>query len=185
MNVNKWISKSIPPQVKKENSASDNGETRDGWDKYYMTKYAVLCLKICDEIGYPVSDETRRRCERMKLCYSYYEGKPDEGCGFSTLAEDGFPTDLCILDDEAEAQTFADVRERRAVYNTRSLAVYLAETEDIDPEHIARCEANLADVKLAGKDAIAKIIKRSGQSVSKAYNQERIDTIRKLTGCEE
>ena len=163
--------------------ASDDGETRGGWDKYYLTAYAVRCLRTCDEIGYPVSQTTRRRCELMKLSYSYCNGKPDACLGPAyILFDNDFLTDICILDDEAEAANFPEVRERRSVYNTRCLANYLAEALQIDPDHVAKCEANLADPEAAGREAIKLINKRFKNSAEGEYVRERIETIRKLTG---
>ena len=164
-------------------TGSDFGETRDGWDKYYLTAYAVRCRKTCDEIGYPVSKRTRQRCELMKLSYSYYHGKPDMCLGPpDILTERDLITDICILDDEAEAEIFPEVRERRSVYNTRCLARYLVEALQIDADHVAKCKANLADPEAAGREAIEKIRKRFKNSAEGAYVRDRIETIRKETG---
>ena len=165
-------------------TGSDIGETRDGWDKYELTAFAVRCLRTCDEIGYPVSKRTRETCELMKLSYSYCNGKPDMCFGPPDILTDrDFLTDICILDDEAAAAYFPEVRERRAVYNTRCLARYLVEALQIDPDHVAKCEANLADIETAGRDAIGKIRKRFKNSAEETYVRERIEIICRLTGC--
>lgn len=154
--------------------ASDDGETQDGWDKYYMTRDVVKCLKKCDTIKYPVPDEVRRRCERMKLCYLYYNGDPDGGCGHDTLEDDELLKDVCVLDDENNQA----LRLRRSIYNTNCLKRYLSVGEDEDFDYVRKCTDNYAVLGKACQEAVAAIEKRSRSLESTKKAQGRISFIK-------
>ncbi len=136
--------------------ASDDAETRDGWDKYYMTRDVCICLKECDKINYPVPDDIRQTCERMKLSYHYYHGKPFIGCG-EELYERELTKDLCILSDEENEKYFPEIKIHRSIYNTGSLASYLSDNDERDIDFIKKAIENLADLQKACERALEKL----------------------------
>ena len=145
--------------------ASDDGETRDGWDKYYMTRDVVICLKRCDSLKIAVPDNVRRTCERMKLSYNYYYGKNKgmfiggkNGCWeYGILSEPELFKDICILDDDLEEKNFANIKEEHSRYNTASLVYYLTHSDEEDLSFIKLCVENFAKLDIACSQAILVI----------------------------
>ncbi|MCR5161163.1 MAG: hypothetical protein K6C06_05270, partial [Lachnospiraceae bacterium] len=133
-------------------SASDmDGETRDGWDKYFMTRDVNLCVKKLEKLGFRVPSDVLRQCNFMKLTFCFYQGDPNDGM-FSCdklLEEEGFQKDICVLNDTAEKVFFPEVSETRAFYNTMSLQSYLTGTDEEDWEFIDFSVNNLADPPMA------------------------------------
>ena len=141
-------------------TASDqDGETRDGWDKFYMTRDVNLCVKKLEKLGFQVPADVLRQCNFMKLTFCFYRGKAEDGMLASTelLSREGFFKDLCVLDDAAEEQYFPNVSSSRAFYNTTSLERYLLGTDEEDWAFIDLSVQNLADPPMAcnaAEDAI-------------------------------
>lgn len=144
-------------------SASDlNGETRDGWDKYYMARDAAICLKALLSLGVSVPDDVRAECERMKLTYNYYLGKregmfSDSGSSgpfsYGILANRELYKDVCTYTpSEFEKQPegrFKELEKDLVHYNTTSLRYYLAHGEDNDDEFVRTCADYHADIATA------------------------------------
>ena len=168
--------------------ASDEFETRDGWDKYYMTLFSVISLKKYDQLGVAVPEKVRRTCERMKLSYNYYHGMNDgmfnngsSGCWkYGILSEPQLFKDICILDDEAEADNFPAVKTERSLYNSLSLLYYLTESDEEDLEFIRLCHKNLVDVAKVSKQAMQDIFtqtKKLGENADLKNAARRIEFI--------
>lgn len=141
-------------------AASDmDGETRDGWDKYYMTRDVVCCLKSLDKLSIPVPDSVRNECERMKLTYCFYMGalknsmfeksKKEEMWSYGILGENELYKDICEYEPENEA-----MKERIIDYNTTSLRYYFIYGNDEDNDFVEKCVLHLADVKQAYQFAV-------------------------------
>lgn len=136
-------------------ASDDMGETRDGWDKYYMTRDAVICLKKCDAKGISVPQEVRSTCEKMKLSYHYYWGKEySGGCSRELFSEPELLKDLCILPEEKDDPFFAEGRRQ---YNNRSLIYYLTHSDEEDMSFIKLCVDNLAELDYACEQAVLAI----------------------------
>lgn len=168
--------------------ASDmDGETRDGWDKFYMAKFAAICLKKLDKRGVTVPDHVRRECERMKLTYNFYMGKNDgmfslkwsEACDmwhFGILYHDEMYKDICVYTPENALMT-----ELKTNYNTQSLCFFLIYGEDEDDSFVRACQENLADVKAAFAYA-AKILSNQTTSGKTIRNKaKRLAYVKTLT----
>ena len=135
-------------------SASDmDGETRDGWDKYYMTRDVVICLKELDRLSVPVPSSVRSQCERMKLTYSFYFGRYSDGMfsgmennqwGYGILCEKELYKDICEYEPENEL-----MRELKTNYNTKSLLYYFINGDDEDESFVQKCITHSADIALA------------------------------------
>ena len=150
--------------------ASDDGETRDGWDKYYMTRDAAICIKKLDKLGIPIPDGIRYECERMKLTYNFMSGDPDEGMfygetdgcwNYGILSEPGMFKDVCIIGD-AEGTigvSRTSIMPLLVKYNSLSLSFYLANSDEEDISFIKRCIDNHADLIKACDNAILSINK--------------------------
>ena len=154
-----------------QSSASDmDGETRDGWDKFYMARDANVCLKKLDDLHALVPVSVRRECERMKLTFHYYMGKPYSmfsyhetdvtGCFFGLFHENGFYKDICTYEPDDDDND--SISELVADYNTASLRYYLGIGSDEDEAFVTACAARFANVSLACDLASAdlKTIKR-------------------------
>ena len=146
--------------------ASDDGETRDGWDKYYMTRDAVICLKKLDRMGIPVPDAVRVSCEKMKLTYNFAGGSPDDGMfygysknhwSYGILSEPELFKDICILNDPQTMIGTADINTLLSHYNTTSLRFYLVNSDEEDLSFIKQCTQHQADLSAACRQAIQDI----------------------------
>ncbi len=145
--------------------ASDEGETRDGWDKYYLTRDAVICLKKLDKLGVFVPPSVRANCEKMKLTFHYYRGDPYGGGsgGYDHLLRTPeFFKDICVIEDDAIG--VGNTKELLIQYNTTSLRLYLEESDEEDINFIKRCITNYADLSTACDKAIENIQKRTTKS---------------------
>lgn len=154
-----------------KSSASDlDGETRDGWDKYYMTRDVNYCIKKLDLLNIEVPDNVRMRCEAMKLTFCYYRGDPKEGMlqYSDILKEEGFYKDICILDTNDSFEC-----KLKKSYNTLSLQYYLEKSNDYDWDFINGCIENLADLTEACSAAEKRI-------QDKYDSSEQIDYIKKI-----
>ena len=166
-------------------SSDDLGETRDGWDKYYMTRDAVICLKRCDALGIDVPSEVRQRCERMKLSYNYYWGKSEgmfgggeSGCWkYGILSENELFKDVCILDEQQDMSAFAHIKEEQSRYNTLSLMYYLAHSDEEDVSFVRLCIKHGAKLDEACEQAVREM-EREAQ---KNFKQTRFGTILRRT----
>ena len=146
--------------------ASDDGETRDGWDKFYMTCFAAICLKKLDKVGVAVPDEIRESCEKMKLTYNFMSGDPNEGMfygggtGFSRygiLSDPRLFKDICTLKSSEGTIGGVSVESLQKNYNTLSLCFYLANSDEEDMSFIEGCINNHADLTEACNQAIESI----------------------------
>lgn len=155
--------------------ASDDGETRDGWDKYYMARDAAICLKKLDRAGVAVPDEVRDACEKMKLTYNYYLGDPMGGMFYGgsggnwmygILSEPELYKDLCIVKNGGGEVGFGDLKSLQVYYNTTSLRYYLANSDEEDLELIHRCVEYHADLPEACRKALADIQNKTGYAGS-------------------
>lgn len=178
--------------------ASDDFETRDGWDKYYMTLHCAAAMKACENLGVSIPKEAKRTCERMKLSYNYYKGE-NKGMFISSggpfnkswrcgiLSEPSLFKDVCILNDEEEIETcgYKRIKEDRALYNSLSLLYYLTNSDEQDVEFIKLCCSNLADINVVSEQAISEINQRTKELgteanlLSAANRIEFINSVRK------
>ena len=145
--------------------ASDDGETRDGWDKYYLTRDAVICLKKLDKLGVSVPPSVRENCEKMKLTFHYYYGDPYGGGsgGYDHLLRTPeFFKDVCVI--EGDTISSGNTKELLTHYNTTSLRLYLEESDEEDLDFIKKCVINHADLSIACAQAIENIQKRTSKS---------------------
>ena len=140
--------------------ASDmDGETRDGWDKYYMTRDVSCCIKSLDQLNIPVPDSVRSACERMKLTYCFYEGslknsmfgerEKEEMWSYGILHENELYKDICRY--EPQDKVFRDLK---IDYNTTALRFYFIYGNDEDSDFVEKCVLHLANVKQAYQFAV-------------------------------
>lgn len=165
--------------------ASDEGETRDGWDKYYLTRDAVICLKKLDRLGVFVPPFVRANCERMKLTFHYYHGDPFRGGsgGFDHLLRTPeLYKDICVINEDAIG--IGNTKELLIHYNTTSLRLYLEESDEEDLDFIKRCITNHADLAVACNESIENINNRASNSNRRGVQPiniiRRLDFIRSL-----
>lgn len=159
--------------------ASEDGETRDGWDKYFMTLYAGVCLKTLDGLGIPVPDNVRYGCEKMKLTFChcaihfYGESKLREEYYYeSLLKEPEFSKDVCVLEENAKESD----EKLQKIYNTTSLRLYLAESIEEDVSFVWRCVESGADLAEACGKAVAQL-KQKGSSGTCEHRVRWINTL--------
>ena len=153
--------------------ASDDGETRDGWDKYYMARDAAICLKKLDKAGVSVPNNVRDACEKIKLTYNFdgcdphggmfYDGS-DGYWMYGILSEPELFKDLCLVKDIEGKVGLADMKPLLIHYNTTSLSFYLSNSDEEDLDFIKKCVANHADLSTACDKAIENIQKRTSKS---------------------
>lgn len=153
--------------------ASDDGETRDGWDKYYMARDAAICLKKLDKARVDVPDVIRGACEKIKLTYNFDCGDPTGGMFYDgsdgywmygILSEPELFKDLCLVNDIEGKVGLADIKPLLIHYNTTSLSFYLSNSDEEDLDFIKKCVANHADLSTACDKAIENIQKRTSKS---------------------
>lgn len=175
--------------------ASDDGETRDGWDKYYLTRDAVICLKKLEKLGIAVPSDVRKACEEMKLTYFYDRAAPEGGMFFDDtdtgsgtwtygiLCEKELFKDLCTLDLSEEGVSESK-RRLLCRYNTASLRFYLANSAETDLDFIRRCISLHADPAKAEALAIQEILHKRSPAAKEeeltGKDAERIRFIRSL-----
>lgn len=144
--------------------ASDDGETRDGWDKYYMARDAAVCLKKLDQAGFDVPENVRNNCQNMKLTYIYcnrgledsmFYGGTEGHSYYGILCENELLKDVCELTGEVD-EAAAALQSR---YNTASLQFYLTHSDEEDLQYIRLCAQNRADVRLACDRAESYILR--------------------------
>lgn len=143
--------------------ASDDGETRDGWDKFYLARDAAICLKKLDRIGMSVPASVRANCERMKLTFHYYRGDPHGGGSYGYdyfLRTPELYKDVCVIEDDVI--DVGNTKELLIEYNTTGLRLYLEGSDEEDLDHIKRSITNHADLRTACREAMENIKKRSG-----------------------
>lgn len=164
--------------------ASDDGETRDGWDKYYMTRDAVICIKKLQNKNIEIPLDVLESCEQMKLTYNFYQRQPNEGMfkdSWSIQKEPEFFKDICIIQDDTIKYFGINITQLQADYNTITLRFYLANSDEEDLEFIQRCIVYHADFMLACDQAILDIENSMWCNVKKLKNNEnRIRFIKKL-----
>ena len=146
--------------------ASDDFETRDGWDKYYTARDAAICIKKLDKCGIPVPQDIRAASEAMKLTYNYESGNPNGGMfygssgrsfSYGILSEPELFKDLYTIDPPAEKIGSGNTLDLLTHYNTTSLHFYLANSDETDLDFIRRCLDHHADLSVASERAIASI----------------------------
>ena len=153
-------------------ASDDMGETRDGWDKYYMTRDAVICLKKCDAKQIPVPDHVRITCELMKLTYHYYWGRePSWKCVKELFSDPELSKDVCVLPIEKDEKTFIEGCNRN--YNNRSLIYYLTHSDEEDLSFIKLCIDNYAELDYACEQAILAI----NSDAEKYFKQTQLKNI--------
>ena len=167
-----------------ESMASDDGETRDGWDKYYMTRDAAICLKKLDKLGVAIPKKVWNGCQFMKLTYNFKNGKEDEGMfggeSDGILRESALLKDICVIPD-LEIQTDTEkIRRQIARYNTTSLRYYLVNSDEEDREFVSNCVKNYADITKACAKAIEKIEKTHLNGSRLKDTERRLAFIRSL-----
>lgn len=151
--------------------SDDLGETRDGWDKYYMTRDAVICLKKCDAKGITVPVSVRATCEKMKISYHYYWGKAYAGgCSKELFSEPELLKDVCILPTEKDNLYFIKGCQK---YNNCSLIYYLTHSDEEDVSFIKTCIDNFAELDFACDQAILAI----NSDAEKHFNQTQIKNV--------
>ena len=165
--------------------ASDDGETRDGWDKFYLARDSAICIKKLDKAGITVPQEVRSSCEKMKLTFDYERGDPHGGCtgGYRTfLRTQELFKDVCRLDDPRY------LPELLKEYNTQSLHFYLTNSDEEDIDFIKECVKYSADLSEACSKALTSIEKfidgTDKYSVSLKNTAKRIDFISALAKTE-
>ena len=158
--------------------ASDDGETRDGWDKYYMARDAAICLKKLDKAGVCVPAQVRRACQLIKLTYNFENGDPfggmfyGDGNGYwkyGILSETELFKDLCILETLEEKVGLTTLLPRLIHYNTLSLSFYLAHSDEEDRAFVAQAvehHADLAEACAMAADALKKAAEEGSQAVN-------------------
>lgn len=146
--------------------ASDDGETRDGWDKYYMARDAAICLKKLKKSGVNIPPKVWNACQLMKLSYNYESGNEDGGmfCGesggcwtYGILCESQLLKDVCVILELEKERDPETVRRQLARYNTTSLRYYLANSDEEDKEFVNDCVNNYGNLSLACLQAIKEI----------------------------
>ena len=152
--------------------SDDIGETRDGWDKYYMTRDAAICLKKCDINHIPVPEQVRITCELMKLTYHYYMGKAYAGgCSKKLFSEPELLKDVCILPARKDNQAFKEGCNKD--YNNQSLIYYLTHSDEEDLSFIKLCIDNFAELDFACEQAILAI----NSDAEKHFNQTQLKNV--------
>ncbi len=149
--------------------ASDDSETRDGWDKYYIAKDANACIKKLQRAGVDIPEDVLASCEKMKLTYHFHEGRPEGGIfdyapepsifSYGILGAEELFCDICRYDadsiqNESERER---LRALKRTYNTTSMRFYLVNGTDEDIEYIASCILHEADALLACEMALSDI----------------------------
>jgi len=173
--------------------ASDDCETRDGWDKYCMTRDAVICLKKIEKNGFIVPTNIKDNIEKMKLTYNSYEGNVNGGMFhdgehdkflYGILAEEELFKDICVISNLEDKIGSVSCIELVKQYNTTSLRYYLANSTEIDKYYIRNCISNYADLNIACDKSLYDI---NNMISRKEYNKmthedylKRINFIKKL-----
>ena len=170
-------------------SASDlDGDTRDGWDKYFMARDAAMCVKSLQSLGVSVPSDVRAECERMKLTYHYYRcerkgmfsgGESSNLYGpfrYGVIAERGLYKDICRyvpseFGDEPKEE-FEKLEEDLVHYNTTSLRYYLAHGDDVDDSFVRNCADFHANV-----DCACKLASEDIKAYGRADASSRLDYI--------
>ncbi len=164
--------------------AAEDGETRDGWDMYYMTRDAVVCIKTLQKNNIEVPLDVFEACERMKLTHNFYRYDPNGGMftdSSSIQREPEFFKDVCIIQDDKIEYFGTKITQLQAHYNTTSLRFYLANSDEEDLAFIERCVRYRADLSLACEQAIHDIENQTWFHGRKLKNNEkRIQFIREL-----
>ena len=164
--------------------ASDDGETRDGWDKYYMTRDVAICIKKLQNHNMEIPLDVLESCEQMKLTYNFHMGRPNEGMftdSWSIQNEPELFKDICTIQDDTIKHFGINITKLQADYNTTTLRFYLANSDEEDLEFIQRCIAYHADLVLACDQALLDIENQTWRNGKKLKNNEiRIKFIEKL-----
>ena len=173
--------------------ASDDGETRDGWDKYYMARDAAICLKKLDKAQVAVPDKVREACEKIKLTYNFDCGDPNAGMFYDgadghwmygILSEPDLFKDVCVVENSEGKVGLANIKPLLIHYNTTSLTFYLSNSDEEDIDFIKKCIANHANLSVACDKAIENIQKHTNNrnrcGAQTVNVTQRIDFIRSL-----
>ena len=165
-------------------ASDDIGETRDGWDKYFMARDAAVCLKKLYAAGIDVPDNIAEQCQQLKLTYNFYNrdhmggmfyGDSDNGTwAYGILAESDLFKDVCILKDPDRMILAASAKQLQTHYNTTSMRFYLANSDEEDMDFIRLCVQNGADIKKACTDALKDIEKNSVHTANKKAELKNI-----------
>ncbi|MCD7883432.1 MAG: toll/interleukin-1 receptor domain-containing protein [Lachnospiraceae bacterium] len=164
--------------------ASDDGETRDGWDKYYMARDVSVCIKKLQKNHIEIPPDVLESCEQMKLTYSFYQGKPDGGMfqdSWGIQREPELMKDICVVQNGSVQYAGVKIIQLQADYNTTTLWYYLANSDEEDLEFIQKCVACRADLFQACKLALLNMEKQTGYPHKKLKNKDlRVKFIEKL-----
>ncbi len=172
--------------------ASEESETREGWDKYYMTRDVSICIKKLQKNNIEIPLDVLEACEQMKLTYNYfyfrklYVGQFAFTDSLSIQREPEFFKDICIIRDGTIRLGGKNITQLQANYNTTSLRFYLATSDEEDLEFIRRCVVYHADLILACEQAMHDIENQIFKDKKLKNNKKRIKFIEtlKLAGRE-
>ncbi len=155
--------------------ASEDGETRDGWDKYYMTLYAVECLNKIKNCGYQVPKDVMYCVEGMKLTYNYFY----PNSSVSVRTPHMFINEICrkeYIQGKFQWQLNFDTSDALTKYNTRWLGMYLASCDEQDEEQVRSAIDNGADLREACEKARTAIFEEK-KAISSEAARKRIQFI--------
>ena len=133
-----------------QSGASDfDGETRDGWDKFWLTCNVARCIKFLDKKHILVPEAVRCESERMKLTFHFYYGKPYDYFpvnanglwNYNIFSKNALYKDICRYEPDNDVMA-----ELKKEYNTFSLKHYLIYDSDEDDIFIRECSEQSADV---------------------------------------
>ena len=174
-----------------KSSFSDDSETRGGWDKYYLTRDIVICLKKLDQLCIPVPEHVREKCEEIKLTYTFRRCEKENGpfsekiekdrldhnySIYGILQEQELYKDICVYDpvDEEEKKWKMD-------YNTRSLLYYFVYGDDEDDDYVRKCISHLGDFELASNVAQKSLSLKQTTGKTNIGQDVRLAYVRRMT----